>query len=370
METETNYKYIVYETINKQNSKIYVGVHKTLNPDIFDGYIGCGVYVNQPSTYNYPKTAFQYAVKKYGPAAFVRKTLKVFMTEIEASDLERQIVDYNFIKRDDVYNMVLGGINNIGESTRIPVYRYDLNGNFISEFNSLKDAAAVVECDYTAISSALRFKGSCRGYYWTYFKTNTINVDDFKIWNPNQKIVYLYDLSGKFITSFDNMTKCGEYIGVSTSEITQAVYGGYCIRKKYYVCFIKDISFDKARKIYTKTRKIFQYDEFGIFLNEFEHQFEAENKYPDSNIDKAIRLKKQCKNNYFWSVIKLSNFNIKETGCKSSKEVYKYTLDNKLVAVYKSKTETSKIEGSGVWQVIDKLDRTHKGHKYTTYKLN
>lgn len=35
-------KYIVYKTTNLINNKIYVGVHRT-NPDINDGYIGCGV---------------------------------------------------------------------------------------------------------------------------------------------------------------------------------------------------------------------------------------------------------------------------------------------------------------------------------------
>lgn len=34
--------YIVYKTTNLINGKVYVGVHRT-NPDIFDGYIGCGV---------------------------------------------------------------------------------------------------------------------------------------------------------------------------------------------------------------------------------------------------------------------------------------------------------------------------------------
>lgn len=41
-------KYIVYLTRNVKNNKIYIGVHKTENPDIFDGYIGCGVNIFLP----------------------------------------------------------------------------------------------------------------------------------------------------------------------------------------------------------------------------------------------------------------------------------------------------------------------------------
>lgn len=46
MEKEANWKYIVYCTVNLINGKIYVGVHKTDNPDKFDGYIGNGVYIS------------------------------------------------------------------------------------------------------------------------------------------------------------------------------------------------------------------------------------------------------------------------------------------------------------------------------------
>ena len=36
-------KYIVYETRNIVNNKIYIGVHHTTTPYEFDNYLGCGV---------------------------------------------------------------------------------------------------------------------------------------------------------------------------------------------------------------------------------------------------------------------------------------------------------------------------------------
>jgi hypothetical protein len=77
-------KYIIYCTTNIVNNKIYIGFHATENPEIFDGYIGNGVYVNKPSTYMNPKYAFHYAVKKYGTDNFKRSILYIFDNEEEA----------------------------------------------------------------------------------------------------------------------------------------------------------------------------------------------------------------------------------------------------------------------------------------------
>ena len=67
-------KYIVYKTTNLINNYIYIGVHKTQDPNIFDSYIGCGVYINKPYTYEKAKTKFQQAVKEFGTSNFRRET--------------------------------------------------------------------------------------------------------------------------------------------------------------------------------------------------------------------------------------------------------------------------------------------------------
>ena len=40
-------KYIVYKTTCLINNKIYIGVHQTENPEIFDGYLGRGYFIGK-----------------------------------------------------------------------------------------------------------------------------------------------------------------------------------------------------------------------------------------------------------------------------------------------------------------------------------
>jgi hypothetical protein len=124
-------KYIVYLTTNKVNNKIYVGVHKTEDSNKFDNYIGCGVYITSPKTYKNPKTPFQSAVLKYGVNNFIRHTIRVFNNLNDALDLEKRIVNQEFIKRTDTYNITIGG--GLPPDLSKIVYQFDLNGNLIKE---------------------------------------------------------------------------------------------------------------------------------------------------------------------------------------------------------------------------------------------
>lgn len=86
--------FIVYETTNVVNGKIYVGVHST--DDISDGYLGSGVNLKR-------------AIKKYGRQSFTRKIIGTYQTKVEAFAIEASIVTEDFIKQPHVYNATCGG---------------------------------------------------------------------------------------------------------------------------------------------------------------------------------------------------------------------------------------------------------------------
>lgn len=86
--------YIIYKITNRLNNKFYVGKHKTL--DKSDGYLGSGILIDR-------------AVKKYGKENFDKEILFECATEEEMNRVETNIVDEDFVSRDDTYNLALGG---------------------------------------------------------------------------------------------------------------------------------------------------------------------------------------------------------------------------------------------------------------------
>lgn len=227
---ETVFNYIVYQTVNTINGKIYIGVHKT-NTLKFDGYLGQDIYVNQPSSLNGLKTHFSRAVKKYGFKAFKRTTIKTFQTLEDALDLERWIVDEEFIKRPDTYNMILGGKSGTLPTNATKTYMYDLEGNFVQEFESRSAAARFVYGNSKAvgtITTAIKTGSICaEKYQFSATKVDCmVNYVNYKgtIWEEHvekyktgirkrndaliPRKIAQYDLEGNLIKVWPTLTAC------------------------------------------------------------------------------------------------------------------------------------------------------------------
>lgn len=213
-------KYIVYKTTNLVNNKIYIGVHKTENPEIFDLYLGCGIKINIPSSYMNPITPLQYAVKKYGTSKFERTTLKIFDTPEEAYSMEAELVDYAFINREDTYNAKLGGLG--GCSYYVKVYQYNKNGNLIKIWDSIMEASDFIGVSHTAIMNAIKLKGSCKGFFWT--REECLNFSSYSYYSGT--ICYKYNSNGEYVDMYNSMLEAAKLNNVLLSSIERAVKGG------------------------------------------------------------------------------------------------------------------------------------------------
>ena len=357
--------YIVYETTNLINNKIYIGVHHTTTPYEFDSYLGCGVLSTQPCTYQYAKTAFQFAVKKYGPKNFRRRTLAVFNTLEEAFELERLLVNEEFVAREDTYNMILGGgIDGLYESMRKKVFQYSLDGEFIAEHQSFYAAGVAVNRDYTAISYAIRFKGKCANCLWSTDKLEHLDTSLYRLNDSGKIKVYVYTLSGDFIKEFKSHKYACSYLNINNSVLKEACEFGIPIKNSYYACYKKSDKFDKARKEYILSRKVYQYDaSTSKFITEFETQQEAELMFPKSKVSKSIRLKTDDGNGYKWALVKRDLYtNINKRNEK--KPVIKKDLNGNIVKIFESATAAAKEDGSGVWGILRGKGQTLKKHTY------
>ena len=86
--------YYTYQTKNLINGKTYIGIHTTSKLE--DGYMGSGINLRR-------------AINKYGLENFTKTILSFFDTVEEMVEEEKFLVNEEWVKSKDNYNIALGG---------------------------------------------------------------------------------------------------------------------------------------------------------------------------------------------------------------------------------------------------------------------
>ncbi len=86
--------YTVYKITNLINQKEYIGFHST--DDLKDGYLGSGKIIKR-------------AIEKYKPENFIKEYIEIFDNKDDAEKLEAELVNEKYVRREDTYNISLGG---------------------------------------------------------------------------------------------------------------------------------------------------------------------------------------------------------------------------------------------------------------------
>ena len=121
-------------------------------------------------------------------------------------------------------NLTRGG-QTAAEKNKKPCYQYDLNGNFLREFESIKDASRFIGKNHRNISNTLMGKfNTAYGYRWSYDK-----VEKLPPLKSNHtgvsKEVYQYDLNGAFIAKYESTKEAAKALGKSQGNISSAANG-------------------------------------------------------------------------------------------------------------------------------------------------
>ena len=356
-------RYIVYCTTCIVNNKIYIGVHKT-NPNVFDGYIGNGVYVNNPSTYKYSKTKFQAAVNKYGTKSFKRITIAEFENQEDAYLLEADLVNQDFLKRSDVYNMALGGESGNWILSVLNTYQYDEYGNFIKEYTSIREAAIENNRSFRSIWRAINDKCKCLNCFWTTTKFDKLDLSKMKSYEGYNTIpVFQYSSDGKYDCCYDSIRGASRVLGIHSANISNAIKLGTICNGKYFT-MIYSPNYSIAKNEQIKSREVHQYNLDGTYVASYKNMAAAKKATGiKSDIYKAIKLGRLA-GNFQWSHEKLERIAPVENKAGRPRRVGKYDKDWNLIEEYPTLQACKDANGSGMIHVLNGRDEFAKGYRY------
>lgn len=174
-----------------------------------------------------------------------------------------------------------------GRKKSKPVYQYDIDGNFIREFQTIKDAEKYI--GGIQIHTDTKYK-SYGGYLWRNFKVDKIDLGG-KRQNPKPKVikeskpkpvkkVYQYSIYGEYIQSFNSCTEAAEYLQKNSPNEIGKACNGY--RKQTYGYQWRYEKFDKIESIaedkslrFVHSKEVHQYDIDGNYIQSFDNSEEA-----------------------------------------------------------------------------------------------
>lgn len=170
MEIKNNKLYIIYQITNLLSGHIYIGAHSTDN--LYDRYMGSSKYLKKD-------------IKEFGKKNFKKEILFIFDNKEEMMIKEAELVNKEFVLREDTYNKFVGGVNSFNTIGMLTVR--DKNGN---TFLAYKDDPRYLSGELvSATTGKVSVKDSCG-------RTYQVDKNDEKI--KSGKLITLNALNKKF----------------------------------------------------------------------------------------------------------------------------------------------------------------------------
>jgi len=199
--------FIVYKVENIHNGWVYIGSTTSTMEERKRDHVqkadnGTGHYFHQE-------------IATFGPEAFNWEQIDTAETANELAAKEKDyILEYN--SKEEGYNQDSGG------GFKKIVYQYDMEGILQNTFESLSEAAKIVDVNKRSISAACLGKIiNCKGFYWCYDLVDVyLPVAD----NRRKKVLQL-DLDGNILNTYLSVAEASRQTGISKSPIAKTCRG-------------------------------------------------------------------------------------------------------------------------------------------------
>ena len=214
----------VYTITNLVNGKIYVGSSTTTCKARMLDHYGSLRRGKHNNVY------LQRAFDKYGEENLVFEVLEECSPDIAGNMEDYWINLLESYRRELGYNLqrmsgTLKGTRKSPEACKKQtkfVLQYDLEGNFIQEWETIKSACEKYNIPSSNISMCVKgVKPSCKGYMWRYKTENyPIKIKPFSEQRVNQsKAVLQYDLNDNFIAEFSSVQEAAKLSNTAPGTI-------------------------------------------------------------------------------------------------------------------------------------------------------
>lgn len=220
---EHNYSVYIHTS---PNNKRYIGISKHPK-DRWD--YGHGYKQN---------TYFWNAIKKYGWNNFKHEIVFVGLTENEAKHKEIMLIKkYKSNNRQYGYNHTIGG-DNLCEQRKQKVYQFDLLGNLLNSYDSIRGAERKTKVNRKSIWMCCSGKMNTGGrFLWSYCKNIKINDND-----RFGKIVQISMTDLSIVKIFNNREEIINNTKYNIFDIYKVCESKKENYKKFYWCYFKDIN--------------------------------------------------------------------------------------------------------------------------------
>ena len=299
-------KYYIYKFTNKLNNMSYIG--QSINPEKRYKKHLYGRKTNLD-------TYFDRAFKKYGEEIFDYKIIDSTTTPEKADELEKYYIKKYKTLRPHGYNILKGGREQRGAWNSKAISEYDLNGNFIKNYESASYYENFVDSNYhrKGIDRSCIKKTRYKDKQFRYINDEKPAKYIKPLPNHRTKI-YQFDLDGNFINEYISLEEASKATNTRRTSISGCISGKNKTANNYVWSKTKEIDINAINPKIISRINVYKCDKNKKIIEMYFNTKDAEikNNFKYNSYKRILKYLDTNKmyNGFYWYKVKTYEDNI------------------------------------------------------------